>query len=274
MKNIIVPTDFSQTAKNCARYAIEFAKFVQADRLILFNAYSMPLATEMSWAIIQTEELQKMSEDSLEAEKVELQALAPGLRIDVVSEFGFLQDTIQDVVEEHKVDLIIMGISGGGKLEEVLIGSNTTHMVHEVDIPVIIVPPQAKWQPVEKIGWANDFKKAMQTSPVEKIRKFVHLLHAQLIVVYNDKGKDFSPEVLHGNVQVQEIFKELNPQYIFTREDDFKDAMDAFVEENHIDMLILIPRKQSWLSSVFSRSHTKSLAFHTHVPMFCVKEKR
>ena len=213
-----------------------------------------------------------MSEDSLAAEKAHLQAQAPDLNIKTISEFGFLQDTIQEVTETTGADLIIMGISGGGKLEEVLIGSNTTHMVHEVEIPVIIVPPNATWKPVEKVGWASDFKKVLRTTPVTKIRNFIEALGAELVVVHNEKAGNFSAETFKGNVEVQEIFQALNPKYVFTHEADFKDAMDTFVEENDIDMLILIPRRQSWLSSVFKRSHTRSLAFHTHIPMFCVRE--
>ena len=39
MKTILVPTDFSATAKNAARFAIELAKKIQAQKIILYNTY-------------------------------------------------------------------------------------------------------------------------------------------------------------------------------------------------------------------------------------------
>lgn len=273
MKNILVPVDFSATAKNSALYAAALTRELGAEKLILYNAYSMPLATEMSWAVLQTEELQKASAEGLRAYKDELQSVCgEGIAVETISDFGFLAERIDTVAHEVKADLIVMGITGGGKFEEVLMGSNTTHVVHHTTVPVLIVPPDAKWKDVEVIGWSCDYKDVMKTTPAVTISRMVEELKAKLVVMHNNPDpKAFDPDLFHSNVMVAEMFKKTRPEFDMVNYENFLDAIHDFVERHKVDMLLVIPKKTGWFESLFSRSHTKMLAFHSHVPLLCLR---
>ena len=273
MKNILVPVDFSSTAKNSALYAAAIACELGAEKIILYNAYSMPLATEMSWAVLQTEELQKASEEGLRAYQEELQGVCNnGISVETISDFGFLAERIDTIAHDVKADLIVMGITGGGKLEQVLMGSNTTHVVHHTTVPVLIVPADAKWKDVETIGWACDYKDVMQTTPAMAISKVVEELKAKLIVMHNNPDpKAFDPELFHNNVMVAEMLKKTKPEFDMVSYENFLEAVQDFVEKHKVDMLVVIPKKVGWFESLFRRSHTKMLAFHSHVPLLCLR---
>lgn len=273
MKNILVPVDFSSTAKNSAIYAACLCREIAAEKIILYNAYSMPLATEMSWAVLQTEELQKASEEGLQHYKAELNAVCgAGLVIETISDFGFLAERIDTIAHEAKADLIVMGITGGGKLEEVLMGSNTTHVVNHTTIPVLIVPSDCRWKPIKVIGWACDYKDVMKSTPALAIGEFVEATHAKMVVMHNNPDpKAFDPELFHNNVMVAEMFKRIQPEFDMVSFEDFLEATHSFVEKHHVDMLLVIPKKTSWFESLFKRSHTKMLAFHSHIPLLCLR---
>ncbi len=273
MKTILIPVDFSATAKNSALYAAGLAKSVRASKIVLFNAYSVPLATEMSWAVLQTEELKNASEEGLEEFAAMLRPVCgDDIVIEQRPEFGFLAESIDAVCNEVKADLIIMGITGGGKLEEVLIGSNTTHVINHTSVPVLIVPPDAKWKPVEKIGWACDYKEVLKTTPAQAIMKMINIFGAKLAIVHNNQDpKAFDPELFHNNVLVSELFHSLEPEFVMVSNDHLSDAINEFTDKYKVDMLLAIPKKQSWLDSIFHRSHTKQLAFHSHVPLLCIQ---
>lgn len=272
MKTILVPVDFSDTARNSAMYAAGLAKWIGASKLILFNAYSIPLATEMSWAVLQTEELRKYSEDGLADFKRLIQPEAgEDVSIDCFSEFGFLNERIEAVSADTNSDLIVMGITGGGKLQEVLIGSNTTHILKHTHVPVLIVPPGATWKPVSTIGWACDYKDIIKTTPAEDIKKIVKDFKAKLVIVHNDPDpKGFDPDKFRNNVMVNEMFHELQPSVVQATEEHFTEAINHFIENNHVDMLLAIPKKQKWIDSILHPSHTRQLAFHSHVPLLCI----
>jgi nucleotide-binding universal stress UspA family protein len=273
MNTILVPVDFSPTARNSAAYAAGLARELGAKKLILYNAYSMPLATEMSWAVLQTEELQRASEEGLAAYQKELQLeCGADLEVSTISDFGFLAERIDTVAHEASADLIVMGITGGGKLEEVLMGSNTTHVVNHTTVPVLIVPSDAKWKDVEVVGWACDYKDVQKTTPAMLMGDIINALHAKLVVLHNNPDpKAFDPELFHNNVMVAEMFKRVKPVFDMVSYENFLDATHDFVERHKVDMLMVIPKKASWFESLFKRSHTKMLAFHSHIPLLCLR---
>lgn len=273
METILVPVDFSATARNSASYAAGLANWMGVKKLILFNAYSIPLATEMSWAVLQTEELRKYSEDGLAEFRQFLSSIVgENVEIETYSEFGFLSERIEAVCKETNSDMIIMGITGGGKLEEVLIGSNTTHILKHTHVPLLIVPPDAHWKSIENIGWACDYKDILKTTPAEEITSLVSAFNAKLVVVHNEPDAEaFNPDRFRNNVMVSEMFHRLQPEFVSVSEDNFSNAINHFVEEHRIDVVLIIPKKQSWIESILHPGHTKQLAFHSHVPLLCLQ---
>jgi hypothetical protein len=189
-----------------------------------------------------------------------------------MSDFGFLQERIADVVEQTGADMIVMGITGGGRLEEVVIGSNTTHVVQHVAVPVLIVPADARWQPTRRLGWACDYKDILHTTPALSIKKVINVLGASLVVVHNDEDPNaFDPDKFYNNVVLAELFSSEQAKFVQVNNDDFTHAIDQFIGDYHIDMMLIVPKKHSWLSSLFTRSHTTRLAFQTHIPLLCVR---
>ena len=72
--------------------------------------------------------------------------------------------------------------------------------------------------------------------------------------------------------KMEKFFSEYNPQFSFMRLYDFQDAVNAFTEDNEIDLIITIPRKHSFLGNLFKSSNTKKMAYHSHVPVVAIHE--
>ncbi len=157
MNKILVPTDFSATAKNAALYAVELAKQVGIQKIVLYNAYQSPVTIDPMMPTIQLfdiEELKKNSEEALTHFKEELQTVAGGINLETVSAFNLLVDGLDEVCKTTGADLIVMGITGVGALEETLIGSNAVSVARHSTIPVIIVPAKAKFVKINEVLFA------------------------------------------------------------------------------------------------------------------------
>nr|MDQ6889138.1 universal stress protein [Bacteroidota bacterium] len=61
-----------------------------------------------------------------------------------------------------------------------------------------------------------------------------------------------------------------DPEFSFLRAFDFLEGINRFVEAKEIDAIITMPRKHSFLSQLFKTSHTKKLAYHSHVPIIAI----
>lgn len=279
MKTILVPTDFSETAKNAALYAMELAKQVGATKVVFYNAYQVPVTIDPAMPVMQLvnmNELKTISESGLDKLKLDLSASAPqGVELECVGEFSILAANIDEACERIGADLIVMGITGtGGGFEEAFIGSNTISVVNHTKIPVVIVPSNVKYRPVEEILLVCDFKKVAETTPVQPIRGILKDTNAKLLVLNVSK----TPGEQGGETQKQKaildnLLKDYSPEYHFISSNSFAEAINDFTDKNMVDMIITIPKKHGFFESIFRKSHTKQLAFHTHVPLMCIHEE-
>lgn len=279
MKNILVPTDFSATAQNAARYALHLANQIDAPKIILYNAYQAPVALDpMAMApavlLLDEEQLRSSSMEALEHFRNLLKAdCPPQCSIDLFCEYALLNNGLDDVCARTDSDLIVMGISGGGLLEETLIGSNTILVSKHSTKPVIIVPKDAVFNKIEEVALACDFRSVIDTTPVEPIREFLTATSAKLMVLNIDnKQGNFDPEIPFQSKMLDQLFHSYYPEYHFVDQEDFMEAIHQFVLDNKIDLLITIPKKHGLFEQIFHRSHTKQMAFHVHVPLMIIHD--
>lgn len=277
MNTILVPTDFSSTAKNAALYAIEFAKQTKAKKIILYHAYQQPVNIDPMMPTVQLldmEELKRISEESLEHFAMQLKAFCnTGIQLETVSEFSLLAEEMDETCKKLAADIIIMGITGGSKLEEILIGSNTINVAEKTKLPVIIVPTEAKYIPISRVVLACDFKKVVETTPVTLLKKILDETKAKLSVLNIDhRQKHFTPDTPFESLMLDTLLQDYNPEYHFIDKEDFIEGVNEFVLEKQIELIITIPKKHGWFDNLFRRKHTKMLAYHTHIPLVVVHE--
>ena len=277
MKTILVPTDFSETAKNAALFAISLAKQLKTGRIILYNAFQSPVVTDPNMArvdVVDIKELQKSSEENLEYFRLVLKPFCgTDITIDTLSEYGMLSVDINDVCKAQNVDLIVMGVTGAGKLTENLIGSFAIDVARHAKLPVIIVPPGAGFTEINEIMLACDFSKVVDTTPVDAIKKILDETGAKLFVVNIDhKSKHFTPDTPFESLMLDTLLQGYKPEYHFIDNENFVEGINSFALDKQVDLIITIPKKMGWFEGLFHKSHTKSLAFHSHVPIMVVHE--
>jgi len=274
MKTILVPTDFSATATNAAHYAVHLAKQLNCSKIIFYHAYQVPIMTDAVMTPVELlgiDEIKEASEKGLERFLRTLQEYAgadSGIELETINEFAFLTDSIDEVCKVNSVDLVIIGITGGDKMEEVLIGSNTISVARHTTVPVIIVPSEVEFTPVKEIVLVCDFKKVIETTPVEPVRKLITETNAKLFVLNIDhEHKQTTEDTPFESLMLDTLLQGLNPEYHFIDNADFVEGINQFVTNKKVDLIITIPKKHGWFEGLFKRSHTKMLAFHTHVPL-------
>lgn len=275
MKTIIVPTDFSETAYNAARYAIGLAQQLGVSKIILYHAYELivpipdlPTAVPM----VNMEDLRDASIEGLHKMKNELAGELPApISLLVRADNHLLAANIDQVCKEEEVDLIVMGITGGSQLEEILVGSNTVDVVKNSSYPVIVVPTSASFSPIKKIVFACDLRKVAKTTRKEPLHKLLDAFTPELLVLNIQKeGKEhMHPE---ENQELDNMLHNYNPQYHFVDHPSVAEGITAFAEKQSADLLLIIPKKHGLFDSIFKRSNTSRIAFHTNVPLLSIHE--
>lgn len=283
MNTIIVPTDFSTTATNAAEFALHFAQQVKAKRILLFHAYELPIALDPLMPGVQMLEIdsyKNTAQNNIQQFKETLVAKFPqtNLQIDTVVEYGSITGGLEQIANREKIEFIIMGITGGGAIEETLIGSNTTSVASSFDVPVLIIPPMARFVKVENIMLACDFDHADKYIPVDIIQQIMDDTKAKLLVFnlevdMEESKNNYPAKVMGEGFAVHSVLQNFKPEYFFSKSEEYVDGINEFADSHNVQMIISMPKRHSFFEKLFIKSRTKKLAFHTHIPLLVIHKK-
>ncbi|WP_126971658.1 universal stress protein [Gynurincola endophyticus] len=271
MKKVLIPTDFSDTSKNAAIFAVQALENVQDVSLILYNIHKpgssdSSSSTKTDRAAIISQALEQLKTDLLKVANV---------NISFATESGSsLVESIERYVRHNGIDLIIMGITGATKIEQIFMGSNTLDMVEKSICPVMIIPPDAKFSAIKDVVLASDFKDVAASTPVAPIKKVLELFKPALHIVNVDPEHyvEITEEYRVERNKLEDMFKEYNPEFYFIRQYDFLEAISQFAVDKKIDLIFTVPKKQGFVSGLFATSHTKKLAYHSRIPIVAIQE--
>ncbi len=277
MKTFIVPTDFSETSKNAAMYAAQLAGAAQDVRIILYYEFhSFVAGSDSSPLAEETEARKKIAELALQNVKTEMQSAASADISYIASEGGSFIKGLSALVSREKADLVIMGITISDGLDQAiqtLTGTNSLQLVNENVCPVMIIPPQARFKKIEHVLFATDLKEIETSAPVNNIKAVIDLFSPTIHIVHVDTGDMPSDDVTAKEKNFPEsMFAGYNHHFHVIRESDFQDAISRYVSEKNIQLIITIPRTHSFISSLFTRGHTKQLVYHSDIPVVAIHE--
>ena len=261
MHRVIIPVDFSEISLNAARYVARMLAGKEDVTAILYHNY-------------ESHDDADVSHNYQESLKKEF--LQAGVK-NVVCESemgGDLIDNIARMAHTIRATLIAMGITGKSAVRQAMFGSNTLKLVDRNLYPVMIIPPDASYKGISNVAFASDFVNVEATTPAPLITAVLEMFNPKLHIVNVNKDIYISlpPAIEAEKEKLMEMFAGFTTECYFITMNDFYEAIDNFVKDFAIDILVTIPRHQSNSTSLFKSSHTKRLAYHSHIPILAAHE--
>ena len=139
IKKILVPVDGSDASKHALSDAIDLAK-IHSAKLILLAVADV---TEAAYPIMGV----TLDKDGFYNVKKKAEAMLATLKETVPSdvdleaevENGIPGMVISNMVEDEKIDIVVMGNSGKGAVSSFIMGSVSQYVIHHVKCPVLVV---------------------------------------------------------------------------------------------------------------------------------------
>src|SRR6185312_8716782 len=245
-------------------------------QLILYNVYealeygsdSSPLSTEGG----EDAARRSVVELALQSVRTDISSLTDARISIVAEESNHFLDTLEAYVLNNDIQYIVMGTTGSTRLGEMLMGGNTLNIVKRRIVPVIIVPPNAQSTSAKNVMLLTDFKDIDFTIPVHTVKGVLDLFKPRLHVVNVDHEHyvQVTEEYETNKRKLEANLADYSPEFYFIRLFDFMDAINQFVADNNIDLILTFPRRHSFLSNIFKTTSTVKLAFHSHVPIVAI----
>ena len=278
MKKILFPTDFSKSAENAFLYALSLAGKINAE-IILYHVYELPeLGRSLKTTTKEVYELMEMETlESFKSSVKELRELAGKCGFENIPlthemQEGEVISRVCKKAQNEKADYIVMGTQGATGLKEVFLGSIATGVIDESPIPVISVPEQANYtNPISTIAYLSNYKPE-EMDAFKQVYDFASSLSASVMCVHYD-GEEENENGDREKWKAGLVEELKGVSYNVIVGENFEKALVAFSQEHKIDLLAVLPRKRNIFQRIFSKSVSKTIAHHLHVPLFSLPKK-
>lgn len=276
MKNILVPTDFSKEAAYALDFALGIAKKSDG-RVQVLNVVEIPIsatADPMGVPVVHDWSAE-FTKTITEANKGKLEKLNEN-RADFHSqvEVGIMLDRTLSFIDEHSIDLVVMGTKGATGLKEIFIGSNAEKVVRYSPCPVVTVAYPTDFDDIDKIVFGVDLS-GNEARVVEDVKKLHEYLNATIHFIHIN-----TPHVLMNEKEV------ITKMRSFAEENEFRDytvnvrkniqrdsGIIEFAKEISADMIAMSSSRKKGLAHLFFGSLAEDLVNHSPMPVWTISLK-
>jgi nucleotide-binding universal stress UspA family protein len=281
MKNILLPTDFSDNAWNATKYAIELFKDEKCV-FHLLNTYtpaianSRFMATSLSGGQLE-DGARGNSERGLKnvLNKISKTKKYPKHSFKTISSFSLLVDEIKEVVENKAIDLIVTGTKGASGLDEVFMGSNTVRIIKAIkNSPVLAIPQFFEYVKPSEIAFATDFNRFYSQSELQPMIDLAHTFKATIRIVHVQYEIKALTEIQQFNLNMLRKYLSECEHYLHTVSElnSVSKTLEVFAEELDIHLLAMLNFQHSYMEKMTREPVVKRLAFHTQIPLLVIPE--
>ena len=276
MKKILFPTDFSKTANNAFVYALEMAKFLDAE-LIVLHVYDLPPVSYEGYPSYVSDVYESIELSNFENFKDEIpllrkiaeEHLLEHIKMSHVLEQGDLVSIIKSLVEDEKINMIVMGTNGASGLKEAFLGSNAGTVIQRVPVLSLTVPTTAKFDAIKKIGFTTRFTSKERRALLQVIA-FAKTIKAKVKCVY---VKTLDSDIKESKIEKwRQDFKKEPVEFFVIQNEDVKGTISDFIKKQDIDILAMLSYKHTFLESLFKKNIVKKMVYDTDVPILALHE--
>lgn len=279
MKKILCPTDFSDTAKNAVIYANEVARKCNGELIFIHTYYFPPIASDVQPYI--DPELNRYTDTE---SRNMLETLCGEMRKDTrnanisygyIVKNGFIIDELKRVVEENKIDMVIMGTKGASGMDEIFFGSVSASVVEGIKCPVIVVPNAYQYQPISQIVYATDLKNE-ETELINYVVDFAKMFNSHVAFLNiqakePENAKDIISYALSHLINSTE-YNELSFHVIEDKE--VIKGINSFAQERKAELLVMGTYKRNMFQKIISGSLTKKMTNHSNIPVLALHKHK
>jgi len=271
MRTIIAPTNFSAPSLNAVNYAADLAVNTDSS-LLLLHVIPIPDAFDVPVTQYEYESMLEKSEEQLDLLKEQL-LIRTQCEIDITTKavFSTMSITLNELYQQTHPFIIVIGPETGNAAERFLISSHTFNAATNLPCPVVVVPENAFFKHVKRIGLATDLKDA-ENIPVELIGAMVELFGASLDIIHVCASSDEKAACEQSIADIRLRLQDFQPTFHFEMNEDVGKGIAAYAKRNNEDLVIVLPRKHSLFASIFHRSQAKKIALSPVVPVISIHE--
>jgi nucleotide-binding universal stress UspA family protein len=290
LRRILVPVDFSELSVKAAHYALELARSLKAEVMLLnvwFNSANQGFILNELYAFqLNVEELLREQEQEAQARIEDLATelrkrvrdeKMRGVKVDYDLIRGSPVEGILAYIDDYKPGTIVMGTHGKQREGLTLLGSTTARLIDRCPVPVLAVPwgyNTASFTTPRNVAYITRFdENDMQA--IHRLVAFVRPFQVKVYCVHihtEDSLKLDSMRMKTLRNHFTEAITDVEIECGLIESSDAVEGLLDFVREKQIDVIALISRKRNIIEQLLKPSLTRKLLFGSDIPLLVFRE--
>lgn len=280
MKNILLPTDFSENSWNAIKYALQFFKD-EVCNFHLINTYT-PIVYQIEYMEVAPAQfglidaMKETSQKELNKIKVKIDQEFKNANhsFTLLPCFNTLTAEITEQISKYNIDYVVMGTKGATGAAEILFGSNTMHVIKNAKCPVLAIPTNFEFEKPLEILFPSDYQVEFETEHVKQLLDIASAFRSRLNILNATFGYELSEFQQNNKKRLDTYFSKITHLFHHISNQTVEDAIAKFQLKTRINLLVMINNKHSFFENLFFRSKINHIGFHLNIPFLVIPSKK
>lgn len=272
MKNILLPTDFSENSINAIDYAV---KLFANSEMSFFVLNVQKISDYTTSELMTSPSSDSVYNGVLDDNKLKVEKLVEKLQAENSSEkftfkslldYDIFTDAIRQAVKLYEIDLIIMGTNGATGAKEVIFGSNTIKVIRNINCPIIVVPEKYSFRKIKRVLFSIQSQMKTCYSGLKPLKRILSIYEPDLDVVeiIEDVNESKDDE---NDLSIKDILNEFDFKKIEIKKVPFTYAIGTFQKLRPLELHALFIEKESFIDRMIFGSKTSNITYNSKIPL-------
>lgn len=276
MKTLLVPVDFSSPCNNAVSFAADLSNDRDFKQIILLTNFYKPVFE----TYFPSADFVQDSDETLRSQKDEIKKQLEGLKQEmltkvdadiqiktILTETPLLRSIVETIEKEHP-DILLLGSNSAAAPCESFFAEHLIEITKASPIPVLVVPPKSEYQKLKTVLVPCDFRSLHHVSVLQRLEK-IKTLHHPEIALLNVGSSDKPKEEI--DKAVKELMKDFDYKLYHLDGKNVLKSIISFADQQHLQMIIALPGRHSFLYSLTHQSITTGLSVNAQKPVLILK---
>jgi len=280
MRRILIPTDFSETAMNAVKYALELFKNEECEVYFMHAYHDEIYADEVILTPSTQEEITQIANIKTKQAMLrlleEIHEVLPNQKHKylTLSCDNVLIEEADKVVDENDIDIIIMGTQGKSNDRKLTFGSHTLQILKYVQCPVLAIPENCKYNPPKHILFPTNYMIPFKHRELHLLNEIIQPFHPEIDLLYISLSSHLSSrQEDNRTILLEELYNnKINLKW--ANHKDIGKTIFSYIDQHDIDMLVMLNTKHSFLENILFQSVIDQLSLNIKIPFLAMQNMR
>ena len=280
MRQILIPTDFSENAMNAIKYALEIFKYERSE-FYFMHAYEDEVYNDKGLSTRDNFEdvlrvVSKNSQNNLEDLLKIVKEISPNPRhnYNIISAYNSLVDEADIIVDGKNIDVIVMGTRGETNDEKLTFGSHTLQVLKYVQCPVLSIPEKFKYAQPKHILFPTNYLIPYKRRDLKLLCEMAIPFRAKIDMLYVTNCDKLSMRQEDNMQFIKDALCNNDTSFNIVNNKNFIEAINNYIKDNNIDMLVMVNTRHSYLENILFKTAIDILSLNIQIPLLALQNTR